>query len=185
MVCLGLSRAWFLEDSRSPIFPQSTLGRNPVPRPARSASHPSALVAAPDGGMQARLLGSSEVYVSRPLTRARHTGMTKAAGLLVSDITGPPSFNLIRGAGRGTESEGYIRSLPSRRSPAKCPAPSGPLTGSFCGFPVDSDIPMDHLHEPDYRSIVLLLDWPSQTRSVPPHPWRVATGTASYPVAGA
>ncbi|WP_258803650.1 LacI family DNA-binding transcriptional regulator [Pseudarthrobacter sp. NS4] len=57
-------------------------------------------------------------YRINPMARALPTGMTNTVGLVMSDITNPVYFDLIRGAGRATEAEGYTLVLAeSQESP--------------------------------------------------------------------
>lgn len=57
-------------------------------------------------------------YRINPMARALPTGMTNTVGLVMSDITNPVYFDLIRGAGRATEAEGYTLILAeSQESP--------------------------------------------------------------------
>lgn len=57
-------------------------------------------------------------YRINPMARALPTGRTKTVGLVMSDITNPVYFDLIRGAGRAASSEGYTLVLAeSQESP--------------------------------------------------------------------
>lgn len=57
-------------------------------------------------------------YRTNPMARSLPTGMTNTVGLVMSDITNPVYFDLIRGAGRAAEDEGYTLVLAeSQESP--------------------------------------------------------------------
>ncbi|WP_432246175.1 LacI family DNA-binding transcriptional regulator (plasmid) [Arthrobacter sp. G.S.26] len=57
-------------------------------------------------------------FRTNPMARALPTGLTNTVGLVLSDITNPVYFDLIRGAGRATAAEGYTLVLAeSQESP--------------------------------------------------------------------
>lgn len=57
-------------------------------------------------------------FRTNPMARALPTGLTNTVGLVISDITNPVYFGLVRGAGRVTAAEGYTLVLAeSQESP--------------------------------------------------------------------
>lgn len=58
-------------------------------------------------GQRIRDAATALDYRMNPMARALPTGMTNTVGLVMSDITNPVYFDLIRGAGRAAEAEGY------------------------------------------------------------------------------